>query len=888
MFKNSAQRYILKVSTTRLKQSKWNLTLPLAEARKNEELIALSDSQELRWIDELNGITDSDEEARELRRQIRWLKQEPYSIQNKHKIKELYGQLDMILYKPDYMCLVIDHKQDFKRACKGFTINNIKYKRLVGTSGGVKNGIVVFTSERYVDILRKRIDNGRDPSVELVPAKFESYRGLTCSGSSPVPMPKGILVVSDCETEFIENVVAISDAAGDEPTMEYQPNATVQLTESDGYGLILPSLAERWSEALGLTYVPSGFNTRNAYEKGMVFCFDFQEFAEKVAHSYIVKDVWGHDIDIRDVELVLTASMLKLWMCYSSIEDYVSKCIENHYTFSVTKVCPFELENKRSLNYQFIQSYRLSSDQIDKLIEPTMNEIHDVLNGDYRKALLFLLGENLNEHNVRYVEPGFAKAMIIDKRVYDDPWVKQSIYQLIKARINRAKIGVIDVHGNYSVVSGDPYSLCQHIFGMEVTGLLKAGEIYNKYWVDRKADKVACFRAPMTVHANVRLLHVATNDEMAHWYRYMNTCTIFNSWDSSAHALNGMDKDGDIVLLTDNSVLVDNFQPMPTIMCAQKKADKVVITEDALIQSNLDGYGDDIGKITNRITAMYDIIAQFPPDSEEYRTLQYRIMCGQHYQQCAIDRAKGIVSRPMPRSWYDPSKDLSALDQRIVANKKPYFMRYIYPAIDRELIAQDPDTMTDAEREFVYFYNRRMPVSINGGVMNYICRKFEEEFDGIKYNTSNSRFNMSILKSGTKYSQSQYYAIKKLYEQYMAQEHEYHTALKDERTDTEELKAHFSQIMLSFRRQCLYICQNSTQLCEILIDLCYKTAASKRFVWGVSAEDIINNLMRKAEYIEFPTKDDNGDIQFRGQNYTMQRIAIGGDDNDEYDESDFE
>lgn len=41
--------------------------------------------------------------------------------------------------------------------------------------------------------------------------------------------------------------------------------------------------------------------------------------------------------------------------------------------------------------------------------------------------------------------------------------------------------------------------------------------------------------------------------------------------------------------------------------------------------------------------------ASFHPDSEEYKLLDYRIKCGQHFQQNAIDKAKGIIAKPMPK-----------------------------------------------------------------------------------------------------------------------------------------------------------------------------------------------------------------------------------------------
>ena len=112
----------------------------------------------------------------------------------------------------------------------------------------------------------------------------------------------------------------------------------IEMDASDGYGLMCPTLAERWSKELGLDYVVSGVNTRFSFEKGMVFNFDFHDFAEKIAGGkYIVKDAWGNDVDIRQVELVLTTSMVKLWDSYDSCDAYIQNSISNGYTFGIAK-----------------------------------------------------------------------------------------------------------------------------------------------------------------------------------------------------------------------------------------------------------------------------------------------------------------------------------------------------------------------------------------------------------------------------------------------------------------------------------------------------------------------------------------------------------------------
>lgn len=206
--------------SSRLRKAKWQLTLPIAEARRNDELISLADSQVLRWLDELNGITDADTKAREIKGQIRRLRKEQSSLQNRRQIKKLYEELDSIQFKPDYLCVIMDREKDYIRACKGFTINGIRYHRLLGTNGGVKNETIVFISDRHGDEIRRRIDNGRNPEKEMVAAKLEAYKALTCSASNPVSMPHGVLVVNDCETQFLSDIIYINDELDGEPVME--------------------------------------------------------------------------------------------------------------------------------------------------------------------------------------------------------------------------------------------------------------------------------------------------------------------------------------------------------------------------------------------------------------------------------------------------------------------------------------------------------------------------------------------------------------------------------------------------------------------------------------------------------------------------------------------
>ena len=78
-----------------LKRSKWKLNLPLNTAWKNcpSVIVALNDSQCLRFIDEINGAKNVNEDIFELQKKIRATKKKPKSKENKQLIGNYYNTL---------------------------------------------------------------------------------------------------------------------------------------------------------------------------------------------------------------------------------------------------------------------------------------------------------------------------------------------------------------------------------------------------------------------------------------------------------------------------------------------------------------------------------------------------------------------------------------------------------------------------------------------------------------------------------------------------------------------------------------------------------------------------------------------------------------------------
>lgn len=880
-----------------------------------ECIISLNDSQILRFIDELNGTTDSDDKAKEIKRKMREVRKKKRSPESKALLRNLYQALYDIQYQKDYICIIMDSNRDYDLLnSKGFSVNGVEYQRLLGTNGGIKNSTIVYVSKRLHDELQNRIDNGRNKDQLLVPAKLEAYQALVCSGSVVLPKPKGIIVVNDCITHFKDNVILIDDANEGKPTLTHIEGYEIEHNDSDGYGLMSPQYSLEVNKALNdIDETISGFTCRYAWTKGMVYTFDYVEFAEKIAGTYMIKDAWGDERDVREADVILTTSMLKLWDAYSSWEDFYSNCEKNHYEFSATKTTPMELEHIHNTNYQFLQSYEFSDAELYELCKPTIDSIKDIFGMDYRKAIIFLCGMGLNEKNVfaGFGTENFdyvSRALMVEPQMINDPFIHKRIMTMISKRINDAKKGVLSIDANYAMISGDPYALCQSMFGLEVTGLLKEGELFHRYWIDKGSKELSCFRAPMTCHNNIRKLKLNSSDDVMHWYQYITTAIILNAWDTTCDAMNGADKDGDTNMDTDNPIILKHTKNSPTIICTQRKADKIIPTEKSIVEANKLAFNDDIGTVTNRVTTMIEVQANPDLPKEMYDELSDRIMCGQLYQQNTIDRAKGIIAKPMPESWYNrrsnvPKSDDSEaeiekknFDMSIVADRKPYFMIYVYPHLKKEYDSYyknadfkslilfgkkidellNSDCVSKEEMEFLNYYKSLMPVGDNPCVINRISWIFEKEFNGYlsKINKTNY-FDYNILKSNTPYSIKSYNQIVQLYNDYNMKMDALHKKIRVERFDDAGFER--KKIVDEFVKDCFLVCTNEDELCNIVLDICYAKDGTKQFAWDVCGSQIIKNLLkRNGNNICFPKISDNEcfDFKYMGTCFKMNTSVV--------------
>ena len=276
----------------------------------------------------------------------------------------------------------------------------------------------------------------------------------------------------------------------------------------------------------------------------------------------------------------------------------------------------------------------------------------------------------------------------------------------------------------------------------------------------------------------------------------------------------------------------------------------------------------------------------------------------------------------MPRHWYDYHANAlpeDATDEQtaerefnlsILADRKPYFMRYIYPTLMKEyraymksvetkcvrefrlsldeLLGVPEDERTDEQRQFIGYYERRLPVSTHNCVMNRICRRFEAEFDGKMKIWCEEPFDYSIMKSGAEYTPRQFAQIRKIYDDHnewmqgIARRGKLERIYSGEQADAKLWQSWF-------KNQCFSICNNGFTVGDIILDMCYRRSGSKEFVWDMCGQYIIANLAKRHDgIIQYPARDPDGDIEYAGMTFSMRSVPlVWGDEEEEFIERNY-
>lgn len=266
----------------------------------------------------------------------------------------------------------------------------------------------------------------------------------------------------------------------------------------------------------------------------------------------------------------------------------------------------------------------------------------------------------------------------------------------------------------------------------------------------------------------------------------------------------------------------------------------------------------------------------------------------------------------MSKQWYefkavavhededsDYTKEQKEFNRRILADKKPYFMIYIYAKTKRELndfvksanrISLEnfltpieellvKENKTEAEQTHVDYYNKRFPISYGGCVMNRLCRHVEQEFDGYVDNKKdeNKNYPFADLLVSRNYESNiarsvEVKKIQELYTEFSRRYNKAQTACIIGDYDDESAVDFKNAVVDEFLRSCYEICSSEERLCDILLKICYTTVGSRKLLWNTSGRQICQNLSEKYSQYSYFAMDKDGETVYRGHRY--EKITV--------------
>ena len=540
--------YTIKLNSSLLKEYKYNLNISFYDCLKSGLVVSLADSQMLKSIRDITQQKINKIQLEEWYSERDKIKKKKNSKDNRKRLKELQDNIYNMMYIPQYITVVMDNKKDYERMYKkGFLFNGVEYRRFSCSASQARVSTIAFVASNIKQELKRRLDNGRKLDKPLAPSKYNAYFGLYSSAIKQVTKPRFCIIPDYLDVQQVDVDYVIETGKDSDDIIEPR-TIDVEFNRFDGSGLISPQMAEIWGKDLNEDYTPCQFCIRYAFTKGMVNEFDFIEWCkEENDGNYIVKDIYGKYVDLRNIDVILTEGMAKLWDSWESQEEYEKNCEENGIVFGITKYSPKKDKIASTANYQFLQTLNLNDKSIEDVCKDTIEYIQGVSYDNVYYTLLYLMGENSSVESVEKFmvssDNYWLKSLILNHNLLNDKYSKEKIRDMLIKKIEQACLGRLIVKGNFQCIVPDSYAFMEAMVGKPVKGLLKAGEFYSQFWNEYGVDRVDCMRSPLTHFSEHYVVDLKNDEKMQKWFKYSYSGIITNTHDAHTMVFAGSDYD---------------------------------------------------------------------------------------------------------------------------------------------------------------------------------------------------------------------------------------------------------------------------------------------------------------------------------------------------------
>ena len=431
-------------------------------------------------------------------------------------------------------------------------------------------------------------------------SKLYAYNGLMLSSGKRI---EGIGIEKKHRVIVVDNpklktdrefMVTVRDDGTNNSTRKFYRHEQlkeVEVTCFDGEGLISKAFAEKLDIAYCGEHIHSSFQIRMPYVKGMLHEVDFHDFFKQF-HTKVIRDVWGNNHAVEDIDIILTASQFKArgWFpdCGRDWNDYWKAFKKYNHALYITNVSKEAPEGLTQLNYQFLATVSIqpeefrpsdlpggwdhspAEDERNWLTKATEQLYYDLRVDEHSRRAFFL--ESLSKPGISKHSKEYIMASVLQKNPL---FVNEPVYtRQLDARAEQVlkdyAVGRLMVPGDIRYLSGDLLALLYHLAHANEATALMEPPFRTQVLADQFAKN--SFYAPGAVYecedtcTLLRNPHIARNEEIQlsvypkdelrdRYFGHLTDVVMVDAKMLAAERLGGADYDGDLVRTISDPVL---------------------------------------------------------------------------------------------------------------------------------------------------------------------------------------------------------------------------------------------------------------------------------------------------------------------------------------------
>lgn len=483
----------------------------------------------------------------------------------------------------------------------------IHYKMLYRSTGKAKKGSCMFICDRLYKKAIKFLYMGiKLPKKNSPIVEISAYAPLISSaivGKVKIN-PKNILILKDVDRYFDTKVVAVKTDENRQCYAEHINNYKLKNTLFDGQALIDSSIFPEWGNGYILL--------RHHFCKMAAFSTNIQQFFKDYFgddyYSATVKDMFGNEHYVKDIELITTDNAMK-WLKFDiSYEYWCEKVYENNCMFGIVKTAhESKLGEVQRMSYQMVNC--LDESIMENVVKESVDYVEMLKQND--DEFLKYLEKNKNFSNDYEVLIALCEQ---NRDFLRSSYFRRRKRKIIENYVLNMKSGKLIQNAENLVVVGSPYAMLLYAATGEEdsvddddTFFIESGTIQCYTERFNSGEHLAFFRSPFNSQNNLTYLHNTYHKKLDKYFNLGRQCIAINMNGTDVQDRNnGMDMDSDSGYTTNQLDIVQHakkcYSDHPTIVNLIPRDSKKYnrsMDEYALIDNNLANSQLDIGLSSN-------------------------------------------------------------------------------------------------------------------------------------------------------------------------------------------------------------------------------------------------------------------------------------------------